>query len=237
MPSPYTPKAIGPGHFAIRSRGRIAASPRKLLSIAGQRAAPGFVGLPTGAHSSLDGLFSRTLLLRSLRDETVFDGDRPGTGHTSGLAADDETFWNAGLSAASPITSSTTTTSTTPPRVQALHGLPLQPALRWSRRVPQFGDFEEDLDPPNPGGEAQRKSTDSASQSVFFGPWATRTRRVRQAVYYFFDQEVIVETSSSAATHLLASCSAPGPVSRSVTSSPFGPRPTGSTSTTATSGR
>ncbi len=113
----------------------------------------------------------------------------------SALAAEDETFWNAGISAVFADyqfdDNNLDDTST---------GFKLYTGYRFNRlfgvegAYHNFGDFEEDLDPPNPGGDANAEIDGFSVSGLAFAPLASEDLELYgKAGYYFFDQEVIVD--------------------------------------------
>jgi len=120
-----------------------------------------------------------------------------GLAATSALAAEDETFWNAGISAVFgdyQFDDNNLDDSST--------GFKLYTGYRFSQlfgvegAYHNFGDFEEDLDPPNPGGDAKAELDGFSVTGLVFAPLAIEDLEVYgKAGYYFFDQEVVVDDS------------------------------------------
>ncbi|MBL8200065.1 MAG: OmpA family protein [Chromatiales bacterium] len=118
-----------------------------------------------------------------------------GLAATSALAADDETVWNAGIAAVFGDyqfdDNNLDDTST---------GFKLFTGYRFNRlfgvegAYHKFGDFEEDLDPPNPGGDAKAELDGFSVSGLVYAPLASEGLEVYgKAGYYFFDQEVLVD--------------------------------------------
>jgi outer membrane protein OmpA-like peptidoglycan-associated protein len=117
-----------------------------------------------------------------------------GLAATSVLAADDKTAWNAGAGAVfgdyqfddnNLDDSSTGFKLFTGYRFNQLFGV--------EGAYHNFGDFEEDLDPPNPGGEAAAELDGFSAAALLYAPIASEDFELYgKGGYYFFDQEVVV---------------------------------------------
>lgn len=120
-----------------------------------------------------------------------------GLAATSALAADEETGWNAGVAAVfgeykfddnNLDDSSVGFKLFTGYRFNKLFGL--------EGAYYNFGDFEEDLDPPNPGGDAQAEINGFSASGMLFAPLASEDLEVfAKAGYYSFDQQVEVDNA------------------------------------------
>lgn len=123
-----------------------------------------------------------------------------GLAATTALAADDETSWNAGLSAVfgdyqfddNRLDDSSV-------------GFKLFTGYRFNRlfgiegAYHNFGDFEEDLDPPNPGGNADAEIDGFSGSALLYAPLENEDLDLyAKAGYYFFDQEVVVDDAVAA---------------------------------------
>ncbi|MEO7387026.1 MAG: OmpA family protein [Gammaproteobacteria bacterium] len=125
-----------------------------------------------------------------------------GLAATSALAADDSTSWNAGVAAVFgeyKFDDNNLDDSST--------GFKLYTGYRFNKlfgvegAYHNFGDFEEDLDPPNPGGEAKAGIDGFSASALLFAPLNNENLEVYgKAGYYFFDQEVVVNDSSGVET-------------------------------------
>ena len=121
-----------------------------------------------------------------------------GLAATGAVAADDETAWNAGVAAVFgdyKFDDNNLDDSST--GFKLFTGYRFNKLLGVEGAYHNFGDFEEDLDPPNPGGEAKAELDGFSAAALLFAPLASEDLDVYgKAGYYFFDQEVVVNNSS-----------------------------------------
>jgi len=113
---------------------------------------------------------------------------------STALAADEKTGWNAGIGAVfgdyqfddnNLDDSSTGFKLFTGYRFNKLFGV--------EGAYHNFGDFEEDLDPPNPGGEAQAELDGFSLSGLIYAPLESEDLELYGKLgYYTFDQEVVV---------------------------------------------
>jgi outer membrane protein OmpA-like peptidoglycan-associated protein/opacity protein-like surface antigen len=123
-----------------------------------------------------------------------------GLAATSALAADDQTGWNAGLAAVfgeykfddQQLDDSST-------------GLKLFAGYRFGQWLGiegayhNFGNFEEDLDLTNPGGDASAEIDGFSAAALLFMPLGSEDVDVyAKAGYYFFDQQLVVDDAVTA---------------------------------------
>ena len=79
-----------------------------------------------------------------------------GLAATSALAADDETVWNAGVAAVfGDYQFDDNNLDDTSTGFKLFTGYRFNQLFGVEGAYHNFGDFEEDLDPPNPGGDAK----------------------------------------------------------------------------------
>jgi len=122
-----------------------------------------------------------------------------GLAATSALAADDETFWNAGIAAVfGDYEFDDNNLGDTSTGFKLFTGYRFNSLFGVEGAYHNFGDFEEDLDPPNPGGEAKAEIDGFSAAALLFAPLASEDLEVYgKAGYYAFDQEVVVRDASA----------------------------------------
>jgi len=118
-----------------------------------------------------------------------------GLAATSALAAEDETFWNAGIAAAfADYQFDDNNLDDTSTGFKLFTGYRFNKLFGVEGAYHNFGDFEEDLDPPNPGGDGKSEIDGFSVSGLVFAPLGNEDFDVYgKAGYYFFDQEVVVD--------------------------------------------
>ncbi len=117
-----------------------------------------------------------------------------GLAATSAMAADDKTGWNAGIGAVfGDYAFDDNNLDDSSTGFKLFTGYRFNQLLGVEGSYHNFGDFEEDLDPPNPGGEAKAELDGFSVAALLFAPIASESVEVYgKGGYYFFDQEVVV---------------------------------------------
>ena len=123
-----------------------------------------------------------------------------GLAATSALAADDKTGWNAGLAATfAEYSFDSNQLDDSSAGFKVFAGYRFNKWLGVEGAYYNFGDFDEDLDPPNPGGSAKAEIDGFAGSVLLFAPLDTQEFEVyAKAGYYGFDQQVLVDDASVA---------------------------------------
>lgn len=118
-----------------------------------------------------------------------------GLAATSALAADDETGWNAGVAAVfGEYKFDDNALDDSSAGFKLFSGYRFNKLLAVEGAYHNFGDFEEDLDPPNPGGEATAELDGFSVAGLIYAPLASEDLDVYgKAGYYFLDQQVEVD--------------------------------------------
>ena len=118
-----------------------------------------------------------------------------GLAATSALAADDEAVWNAGIAAVfGDYQFDDSNLDDTSTGFKLFTGYRFNKLFGVEGAYHNFGDFEEDLDPPNPGGDAKADVDGLSVSGLVYAPLATQDLEVYgKAGYYFFDQEAVVD--------------------------------------------
>ncbi|MEQ1803662.1 MAG: OmpA family protein [Gammaproteobacteria bacterium] len=120
-----------------------------------------------------------------------------GLAATSALAAEDETFWNAGIAAVfGEYKFDDNNLDDSSAGFKLFGGYRFNQLFGVEGAYHNFGDFEEDLDPPNPGGDAKAELDGFSVAGMLFAPLASEDLELyAKGGYYFFDQEVVVDNA------------------------------------------
>jgi OOP family OmpA-OmpF porin len=118
-----------------------------------------------------------------------------GLAATSALAADDSGVWNAGVAASfGDYEFDSNQLGDDSAGFKLFTGYRLNEWLGIEGAYHNFGDFDEDLDPPNPGGSATADVDGFSGSVLLYAPIDNDGFEVYgKAGYYFFDQEVVVD--------------------------------------------
>jgi len=118
-----------------------------------------------------------------------------GLAATSALAADDSGAWNAGVAASfGDYEFDSNQLSDDSAGFKLFTGYRVNKWLGIEGAYHNFGDFDEDLDPPNPGGSATADVDGFSGSVLLYAPIDDDSFEVYgKAGYYFFDQEVVVD--------------------------------------------
>lgn len=116
------------------------------------------------------------------------------------LAADDNGAWNAGLAASfGEYSFDSDQLDDSSAGFKLFAGYRLNEWLGFEGAFHDFGDFEEDLDPPNPGGSATADIDGFSGSVLLYAPIGSDGfEAYGKAGYYFFDQEVVIDDTVSA---------------------------------------
>ena len=114
---------------------------------------------------------------------------------TAALAADDTTVWNAGIAASfGQYTFDSNQLDDSSVGFKLFGGYRFNKWLGLEGAYHNFGDFNEDLDPPNPGGDATANLDGFSGSALIYAPLGSEDFEAYGKVgYYFFDQEVVVD--------------------------------------------
>ncbi len=118
-----------------------------------------------------------------------------GLAATSALAADDKTGWNAGLAATfAEYSFDSNDLEDSAAGFKVFGGYRFNQWFGLEAALYEFGDFEEDLDPPNPGGSAKSQIDGLAGSALIFAPLDNEDFDAYGKVgYYSFDQDVVID--------------------------------------------
>ncbi|MEO8443604.1 MAG: OmpA family protein [Gammaproteobacteria bacterium] len=123
-----------------------------------------------------------------------------GLAATSALAADDESGWNAGVAASfGEYKFDSNQLDDSSVGFKLFTGYRFNQLFGIEGAYHNFGDFNEDLDPPNPGGEAKAQLDGFSLSAMLFAPLASEDLQAYgKAGYYFLDQQVVVDNAVAA---------------------------------------
>jgi OOP family OmpA-OmpF porin len=123
-----------------------------------------------------------------------------GLAATSALAADDDRAWNAGIAASfGEYSFDSAQLDDSSAGFKLFAGYRVNQWLGLEGGYLNFGDFDEDLDPPNPGGSATADIDGFSGSVLLYAPVENEDFEIYgKAGYYFFDQEVVVDDSVAA---------------------------------------
>jgi outer membrane protein OmpA-like peptidoglycan-associated protein/opacity protein-like surface antigen len=123
-----------------------------------------------------------------------------GLAATSALAADDKTGWNAGIAASfADYSFDSNQLDDSSTGFKLFTGYRFNQLLGVEGAYHNFGDFDEDLDPPNPGGDAKAQIDGFSLSAMLFAPLDSEEfEAYGKAGYYFFDQQVVVDDAVAA---------------------------------------
>ena len=123
-----------------------------------------------------------------------------GLAASSTLAADHNGVWNAGLAASfGEYSFDSDQLDANSTGFKLFAGYRLNQWLALEGAYHNFGDFEEDLDPPNPGGSATADIDGFSGSVLLYAPIESDSFEVYgKAGYYFFNQEVIIDDNVAA---------------------------------------
>jgi opacity protein-like surface antigen len=118
-----------------------------------------------------------------------------GLAASSAPAADDTGVWNAGVAASfGEYSFDSNQLNDSSAGFKLFAGYRLNEWLGVEGTYHNFGDFDEDLDPPNPGGSATADIDGFSGTVLLYAPLESDSFEVYgKAGYYFFNQEVIVD--------------------------------------------
>jgi OOP family OmpA-OmpF porin len=118
-----------------------------------------------------------------------------GLAATTALAADDDGVWNAGVAASfADYEFDSNALSDNSAGFKLFAGYRVNKWLGLEGAYQNFGDFNEDLDPPNPGGSATADVDGFSGSVLVFAPLENENFEIYgKAGYYFFDQEAVVD--------------------------------------------
>ncbi len=115
-----------------------------------------------------------------------------GLAATSALAADDKTAWNAGLAATfAEYSFDSNQLDDSSAGFKVFGGYRFNKWFGLEGGYYEFGDFDEDLDPPNPGGGATVRIDGLVGSALLFAPLDSSDFDAFAKVgYYSFDQQL-----------------------------------------------
>lgn len=119
---------------------------------------------------------------------------------TSALAVDDKTGWNAGLAATfAEYSFDSNQLDDSSAGFKVFGGYRFNKWVGLEGAYYNFGDFDEDLDPPNPGGNAKAEIDGFTGSALLYAPLESDEFEAYGKVgYYGFDQQVLVDGASAA---------------------------------------
>ena len=122
-----------------------------------------------------------------------------GLAATSALAADDKTGWNAGLAATfAEYSFDSNQLDDSSAGFKAFGGYRFNKWFGLEGGYFDFGDFDEDLDPPNPGGDVTVKIDGLVGSALLFAPLDSNDYDAFVKVgYYSFDQQLLLEDAAA----------------------------------------
>ena len=151
---------------------------------------------------------------------------------------DDKTGWNAGLAATfAEYSFDSNQLDDSSAGFKVFGGYRFNKWFGLEGAYYDFGDFDEDLDPPNPGGGATAQIDGLTGSALIYAPLdTTNSMSMARSATTPSISRWCLTTRVARATRRPACCSAPDRASTSAISSPSARKANGSTSTTATSG-
>jgi outer membrane protein OmpA-like peptidoglycan-associated protein len=120
-----------------------------------------------------------------------------GLAATSALAVDDKTGWNAGLAAAfAEYSFDSGQLDNSSAGFKVFGGYRFNKWVGLEGAFYDFGDFDDDLDPPNPGGDVTAQIDGLTGSALIYAPLDTTEFDAYAKVgYYSFDQQVLLDDS------------------------------------------